>query len=718
MMMFLKIAAFCLSLCLCAYANPNKNADKDAQTVAVIQILEDDEKRQAFLNTLKHLNTLENQVDSKNASQSMIHNLNAGLITRIEESAQQLIQAIQSLAQFPFEVWQGFQNLNDSDSDALNHFVNFSLLLFLSLATGFGAEFLLRFVLFGLRAPKEPPRTWGEFTRAFLISTLPLILFGLTAYTVAIVFQRPVILHSVHVIIGILFLSRLLLQYFRLFLQPYHSDLRLLLLSDRNARRFFHLISFFVQILFLGVFCAQIFQLIHMNPKACETWKSLVGFGLFLVLATLIVDYRHPVSKWLHFENRTDLAGVLLNIAQAVARLWHILAILLLFIGYLAWIYGALFETLFYGQAIIFTVIFLALWRFLSTQLSLIGQKLSKSWQDFPIKPSPSFDIHHPWRYAKTLPVVQSAYFLIPLAHFCLFFAIAAIILEIWGLSFLTLLNTPQTRELILTALSILLVIISVRILWALFDFIATSQLQAKEEGAQKQGPNPFTQTIVPIARSSMKGLVAFVGFLLILSELNFDIMPIIYAFSVISLAISFGAQTMVKDVITGFLTLFEGNIKVGEYVAIGNYSGLVEAISLRSVFLRHDNGSVQSIPFSEVTSIINRSRHYTQQSIDLAVSHTTSLAAIDQVLQEAFQAIKEHPKFGKIIVEPLKISGISKFTDTAIHISASIRTKPDPRGEFLKEFYALLQEALLKHSILPPLQHQLTYQLDKLARF
>jgi small conductance mechanosensitive channel len=294
----------------------------------------------------------------------------------------------------------------------------------------------------------------------------------------------------------------------------------------------------------------------------------------------------------------------------------------------------------------------------------------------------PAFDPKHPWRYAKTVPMAQSAYFLVPLGQFFLLIAVMILTLEAWGLNFINILSTPQTQKYILTGLSLFLILAGIRILWALIDLVATSQLQDVEVDGVKAEPHLFTKTIVPIVRSTLKGIIAFVGFLLILSELAFDVTPIIYSLTFISLAISFGAQTMVKDVITGFLTLFEGNIKVGEYVTIGQHSGTVEAISLRSVFLRHGNGAVQSIPFSEVGYIINRSRHYTEHTITVAASHTTPVHRVYDVIMETYKAIKDHPRFGKMIIASIKINGVSHFTDTAIYVTAGVQTKPDPPGQ------------------------------------
>ena len=649
--------------------------------------------------------------------ETFIHHVNGMLIAYIEASAEQLISGLHTLAYFPYHVWEGVAHLQYPN--ILNKFADFILVSLISFSIAIFFEVLSRFLIFG-RAKQSPPSSWKQFSYAFGLSCLPILIFSSTAYLFVNALQKPDVMTHVHILIGSVFLGRLLLTYFRLFLTPSHRSHRFIALNDRNARRFYRLMSLFVQILIFGTLMTETFRVLGVAHTACETWKSIMGFIMFLLLSTLVIDYRRSVARLLRYRktNTDGMMRIMMIAMSMLSRLWHILALLFLLTFYLAWVYGSLEKFLLLIQAAFLSLCAFFLWRYLYKKLDYFGKTWSRQWEklwidtnddeDTEIKDEKKSSLSKKvLTYAAASPVAQSAYFLVPLGKFLLTVFWVIFTFEIWGLNLLKLLTLTTTQNYLLTLLSIGLVIAGVRVLWAFVDLIINAQLNPQHHLGVFSKPSAFVQTVMPILRSSLRGMIAFIGFLLVISELSFDIMPIIYAFSVISLAISFGAQTMVKDVITGFLTLFEGNIQVGEVVAIGPYTGTVESITLRSVFLRHSNGSIQSIPFSEVHHIINKSRDYTRQLFTVIACHMTSMQIVEEVFQKTFHAIQSHPRFGAMILEPLSISGVSEFTDTSIRVRASIKTHPDPKEDFFRAFNSILHDNLLVHKVHPPIQHQ-----------
>lgn len=207
-------------------------------------------------------------------------------------------------------------------------------------------------------------------------------------------------------------------------------------------------------------------------------------------------------------------------------------------------------------------------------------------------------------------------------------------------------------------------------------------------------------KTVSPIIRSTIHWILIVLATLLILSELNINIMPIIYSFSVIGLAISIGSQTLVKDLINGIMTLFEGNMAVGDVVTIGNFKGIVESISLRCVHLRHSTGELQTLPFSEVNYVINHSRDYNVATIQFNVAYQTNLQSVQDALQSTYDQIKQNTAYSKYIQGDLKKIGISQLGEWGAKIQTSIQIIPDPSQNFLNEFYRLLLPELQKHKI------------------
>jgi small conductance mechanosensitive channel len=195
-------------------------------------------------------------------------------------------------------------------------------------------------------------------------------------------------------------------------------------------------------------------------------------------------------------------------------------------------------------------------------------------------------------------------------------------------------------------------------------------------------------ETVIPIIQSTLHWVIAVIAGLLILSELSINIMPIIYSFSVIGLAISIGSQTLVKDLINGLLTLFEGNIAVGDSVAIGGREGVVESLSLRCIHLRHENGELQTIPFSEVSSVVNRSRDFGAAVIRLMVGHTAPLDAVEQAIRDAYTSLQKDAYFGPQLKGDLNYKGVERIVPNAMEIEALTHVKLGFLKAVQKEFY------------------------------
>ncbi|RZI46669.1 mechanosensitive ion channel family protein [Candidatus Finniella inopinata] len=211
-------------------------------------------------------------------------------------------------------------------------------------------------------------------------------------------------------------------------------------------------------------------------------------------------------------------------------------------------------------------------------------------------------------------------------------------------------------------------------------------------------------KTAAPIIRSTVHWVLIILAALLILSELNINIMPIIYSFSVIGLAISIGSQTLVKDLINGVMMLFEGNMAVGDVVTIGAFKGEVESISLRCVHLRYPTGELQTIPFSEVNYVINHSRDYALANVEFCVSFQADLKQVEDALQAAYETIKGDKQYSVLIKGDIKKLGVSHMDSWNVTVHAAVRITPDPYKIFLNEFYRLLIPELQKRHIPMPM--------------
>lgn len=700
------LVLFCIAITPTVQGSEDKTKQKASKEL--VNILKDDKKREALIEQVKLLSKAQESVEDH--QESTIHELNGKLVEYVELSAQALFKGAHILAAFPKAVWDTLALIKLRDVQ--DKVLDFILVIFFALSLGSLVEFTLRFFFNRFVVIPKPPLDLWRFTSYIILTIIPMLGFAITASFIAYFLEKPYILEEVVIVISAIFMVRLLLKYFRVLLQPHHTALRIIPMSDRSAQRFYRLVGIFAQILVLGTILGQILHIFGLPEEHYQAFKGIVAFGLLITFAVLVLDYKRPIAHWLK-QDDAHLDGtprIFLSMTHILSRTWHIITIGLLVSLYVAWLYKALDNVMYLSRSILLTILLLVTFRFINHKLSYYGHKWANQIQDMLSHSDEDIEFVNSWKHAKSVPVLQSAYFLVPVGQFFLYLATLVLGLMIWGLDLLQILAMPTVKEYMLTGFAIILVVIFARVLWGLIDLVSGTQLQTNYIRGQAVEPSLFAKTIIPIMRSTLKGVVAFIGLLVILSELSVEIKPILYAFSVISLAISFGAQTMVKDVITGFLTLFEGNIAVGEVVTIGPHSGTVEAISLRSVFIRHGNGALQSIPFSEVTHVINKSRDYTVSLFEVSSAHAVPLEAIFKTLEQTYEEMKQITPWKNMITDTLKISGVDRFSDTGIVVQATVRTKPDPKGNFRSAFNARLQENLRMNNIKPPMQQQIVF--------
>ena len=161
------------------------------------------------------------------------------------------------------------------------------------------------------------------------------------------------------------------------------------------------------------------------------------------------------------------------------------------------------------------------------------------------------------------------------------------------------------------------------------------------------------------------------------LSSLGVEIGPLIASAGVVGVAIGFGAQTLVKDVISGIFYLLDDAFRVGEYIQSGNYRGVVECFSLRSVKLRHQNGPLYTVPFGVLGAIQNMSRDWAIDKLTIGVTYDTDIDKARKIVKKVGQELAQDPELAPGILEPLKMQGVQAFGDFAIQLRMKMMTRP-----------------------------------------
>ncbi len=184
-------------------------------------------------------------------------------------------------------------------------------------------------------------------------------------------------------------------------------------------------------------------------------------------------------------------------------------------------------------------------------------------------------------------------------------------------------------------------------------------------------------RTLMPLVRAIAGVAIAVVGGLLVLSELGINITPLIAAFSVFGLAVSFGSQALVRDVVSGIFFLAEDSFRIGEYVDCSKVKGVVEGFSVRSLKLRHQNGQLHIVPFGQVGHITNFSRDWTVVKFNIAFANGTDVELLRKTVKKIGLEMMEDPQFKPILMQPLKMQGVVDIKDNSLIIRFKFMARP-----------------------------------------
>jgi small-conductance mechanosensitive channel len=220
---------------------------------------------------------------------------------------------------------------------------------------------------------------------------------------------------------------------------------------------------------------------------------------------------------------------------------------------------------------------------------------------------------------------------------------------------------------------------------------------QPNTEEARRQAR---LRTLLPIFRNVLFVLVIAVAVMMALAELGVEIGPLIAGVSVVGVAIGFGAQTFVRDVIAGMFYLLDDAFRVGEYIQSGNYKGTVEGFSIRSIRLRHHRGPVYTVPFSLLGAIQNQSRDWVIDKIAIGVTYDSDLNLAKKLIKQIGLELAKDPEFAPLILEPLKMQGVDQLGDFAVQIRAKMMTLPGEQFVIRRQAHAMIKKAFDENGI------------------
>ena len=271
------------------------------------------------------------------------------------------------------------------------------------------------------------------------------------------------------------------------------------------------------------------------------------------------------------------------------------------------------------------------------------------------------------------------------------------LLLALWGLD-AVLLNTLGIGGWIIGALlkaAVALVVADV--LWqAIKMFAHTGKPDTAEAMGAEIGGMAKTrlETVMPLVRNFLLVSLAVIAVLVVLSDLGVDILPLLAGAGVVGLAIGFGSQTLVKDVVTGLFFLLEDAFRLGEYIDVGVAKGTVEAISIRSMKLRHHRGPLNTVPFGAVGTLTNHSRDWVVVKLRFRVTYDTDPAKVKRIVKSIGAELAADPEYGLFFLQPLKSQGVIEMDEFGMIVSVKYTTRPGDQFTIRREVYQRIRAA------------------------
>jgi small conductance mechanosensitive channel len=207
-------------------------------------------------------------------------------------------------------------------------------------------------------------------------------------------------------------------------------------------------------------------------------------------------------------------------------------------------------------------------------------------------------------------------------------------------------------------------------------------------------------RTLGRLVRNALTAVVMGVAGLMILRELNVDIMPVLTGAGIVGLAVGFGAQTLVKDLISGFFLILDDNVRVGDVARINGTGGLVEAINLRTIVLRDHEGTVHVFPNGSITTLSNMTKDFAFAVVDVGFPYAEDTDRVVDVLRQAGGAVAANPSIRHIVLAPIEVQAVEGFGGGQVTVRVRLKTRPLMQWDVARELRRQIKKAFDEQGI------------------
>jgi moderate conductance mechanosensitive channel len=578
--------------------------------------------------------------------------------------------------------WRSF----DRNGSALGALINFGWVTLAAIIALFGERVAFHALSFRVRRTLRGRSKGPAFTD--LLRLLLCDIGGVAVFFGVFIFGRHwllalgVNLSLVLLAANVLIRWRIAMLIIRLVLRPAEPTARLIELPDDEARR----LTRFLSAAFLAINALIGFGrygLMDEDSGAHHVISLLVAALVFGINGLMVFRARRAAEALIRGRNRH---GVIAALRAGFARGWLAMGLTLMGGLLLFFVFGLSLGLLAYFDAAVNTFAVLLV-------LLVLERVAERSWHDSePAIAGPSGGVDR------------------LVAHGCRRIARAVIVL----IAAMTLawiwvgaieLPAAEARQVIRSMAASAGTLFIAYIAWVLARLAIDRHLQEISVGPKLPGtdddneaaPGSRLQTILPMLRAAFGVVIAVIAILIVLSRLGIDTAPLIAGAGVFGLAISFGSQSLVRDIISGLFYMWDDAFRVGEYIDTGRLRGTVEALGIRSVKLRHHNGPLHTIPYGQLGAVTNQSRDFATLKFNLRLAPGTDLELVRKTAKQIGIAMQQEPEIAADVMLPLKLQGIAEITENAVVARFKFTARPVKpswvQREYLKRLYRVFAE-------------------------
>lgn len=258
----------------------------------------------------------------------------------------------------------------------------------------------------------------------------------------------------------------------------------------------------------------------------------------------------------------------------------------------------------------------------------------------------------------------------------------------------------------------ILLIVVVCILLIKITDWLSQKIIHAIRPFRKKQDEEfkKRMETLGSVIHYIITFILVVIAIMMILASVGVEIGPLLATAGVMGIAIGLGAQSLVKDIISGFFIFLEDQIRVGDVVEIAGKSGIVERMNFKFTILRDLSGNVHYVPNGEITVVTNMTKTFSRYVLDIGVAYREDVDEVMEVMRLVDEEMRNDPEFGPDIIEPIEILGLDNFADSALVIRARVTTKPIKQWRTAREFRRRLKKAFDLRNIEIPFPHRTIY--------